>query len=133
MGNKEEERARFLRHYDAGSYLRDLRGERTLQEAGTDLGVTGPYLGSVERGRLPSDLFISKLAAYYKVDEDDLFLRWGKIPILTTEVVLGNETLQVTLAQISRHKDFTEEEKQELYDEIYATFQRFLKRKKVGK
>lgn len=130
MRNKDEERAQLLRQFDAGDYLRDLRGERTLAEVGKDLGLSGTYLATVERGnKLPSDHFISKLAAYYKVDEDDLFVRWGKIPILTAEFVLRNETLQRTLSQMSRKNDFTEEEKQELYDDIYTTYQRHLKKK----
>ena len=130
MRNKDEERAQLLRQFDAGDYLRDLRGDRTLAEVGKDLGLSGTYLAMVERGnKLPSDNFISKLAAYYKVDEDNLFVRWGKIPILTAEFVLRNETLQRTLSQMSRKTDFTEEEKQELYDDIYATYQRHLKKK----
>lgn len=134
MGSREIEREQFLRQFDAGNYLRDLRGERILGDVGADLGVSGAYLGQVERGiKVPSDLFISKLAKYYKIDEDDLFLRWGKVPILAKEFILGNETLQRTLSQMSRESRFTEEEKQDLYDDIYETFQRHLKRKKEGR
>lgn len=133
MASKEEEREQFLKQFEAGSYIKDLRGERTLAEVGKNLGVSPNYLSAVERGRLPSDHFISKLAKYFEVDEDELFIMWGKVPILATEYVESNETLQRTLAQMSRNDKFNEEEKQELYDDIYETYQRFIKRKKEGR
>jgi transcriptional regulator with XRE-family HTH domain len=127
---KDPERELLLKYYDAGKYLKELRGDRSLTEVGKMLGMSGNYVSSVEKGRLvPSDNYIMLIADYYGVDVDDLFIRWGKVPILAREVVKQNETLQKVLSEIARDKRLTDDEKNEMYDEVYKTYQRHLKKK----
>lgn len=122
----------MLRQVDAGAYLAELRGNTTMAKVAKDLGYSSSYIGYIEKGfRVPSDEFLSKAAAYYGVDLDSLFKKWGKIPILTKSEIRGSDTLQDTLLEIARNKKLSDEEKEELYDEIYQTYQRFLERKKI--
>ena len=119
-----------VKQVEAGEYLAELRGASTLAKVAKDLGYSASYLGYVEKGyRVPSDVFLSKAAAYFGVDLDSLFRRWGKVPILAKEQIRESDTLQDTLAQIRRNTKLTDEEKEELYDEIYQTTLRFFKLK----
>ncbi|MDR3540244.1 MAG: helix-turn-helix transcriptional regulator [Desulfosporosinus sp.] len=129
--DRDEEREKLLRRFEAGCYMQDLRGSRSLSTVARDIGMSPNYISNVEKGRLPSDHYIRLIASYYGVDEDDLFIRWGKMPILTRETVQGNESLQKTLAQIGRDKVLSDEEKEKLYDDIFATYQRYLKKKEL--
>jgi len=131
----EREREQLLKYFEAGRYLRKLRGERSLAQVCKTLDVSPNYLSGVERGQLPSDRFISLAAEVYEVSEDDLFIMWGKVPILAQEEVRGNESLQRTLAEIARKKKLTDEQKQEMYDGIYKTYRKYISdlEKKGGK
>lgn len=129
--DREEEREKLLRRFEAGCYMQDLRGSRSLSQVARDIGMSPNYVSNVEKGRLPSDHYIQVISSYYGVDEDDLFIKWGKVPILTRETVQSNEALQKTLAQIGRDKVLNDEEKEELYDDIYETYQRYLKKKEL--
>ena len=124
----EEEREQFLRHFEAGRYMKMLRGKRSLSELSKDLGVSTNYLSGVERGRLPSDRFISLAAEYFGIDENELFMRWGKVPILTRDTVKNSRNLQRSLVQIAKDSRLSDEKKDEFYDELYKTFERFLKK-----
>ena len=124
----EEEREQFIKHFEAGRYMKMLRGKRSLAELSRDLDVSTNYLSGVERGRLPSDRFISLAADYFGIDENDLFMRWGKVPILTRETVRNSQNLQRSLVQIANDKRLPDEKKDEFYDELYKTFERFLKK-----
>jgi transcriptional regulator with XRE-family HTH domain len=128
----DPEREKLLRYYDAGKYLKELRGERSLTEVGKMVGMSGNYVSSVEKGRLvPSDNYILLISEYYGIDVDDLFIRWGKVPILAREVVKNNETLQKVLSEIARDKRLDDDEKDEMYDEVYKTYQRHIKKKEA--
>ncbi|MDR3586885.1 MAG: helix-turn-helix transcriptional regulator [Desulfosporosinus sp.] len=129
--NREVERQKLLQRLDAGFYMQDLRGDRSLSQVARDIGMSSNYVSHVEKGRLPSDHYLQVIADYYSVDEDELFMRWGKTPILTRETVRSSNSLQKTIAQIGRDKSLSDEEKNELYDEMYQTYQRYLKRKEA--
>ena len=112
----------------------ELRGASTIAKVAKDLGYGASYLGYVEKGyRVPSDVFLTKAAAYFGIDVDSLFKRWGKVPILAEDQICESDTLQATLLQIARDKKLTDEEKEELYDEILKTTQRFLAKKRGEK
>jgi len=111
---KDEERDRFLRQFEAGRYLKHLRGDRPLTEVSKLLGVSTNYISEIERGKLPSDHFLLVSSKVYKIDEDDLFSRWGKIPILAKKEVTDNPTLLSTLAEIGRNKKLSDEPKREI-------------------
>lgn len=101
-----------------------------MTEVGKQLGVSGNYVSSVEKGRLvPSDNYILVVSDYFGINVDDLFIRWGKVPILAREVVKKNKTLQKVLTEIARDKRLTDDEKNDMYDEVYKTYQRYLKKK----
>ncbi|MDR3587348.1 MAG: helix-turn-helix transcriptional regulator [Desulfosporosinus sp.] len=122
------ERLQLLKQFDAGQYLKHLRGKRTLATVCKELGVSTAYLSDVERGKMPSDRFIEVLANFYEINEDELFNLWGKTPILAKDEILNNRTLQRTLREINRNTKLTDAKKEELYDEIYKTYERFAKK-----
>ncbi len=122
----EKEKEQLLKHFEAGRYMKTLRGDRSLAEVCKSLEVSTNYLSSVERGQPPSDRFISLAAEFYGIDEDSLFILWGKVPILAKEEIRENESLQRTLSEIRRNSKLTDEQKQNLYDSIYKTYRKFI-------
>ena len=117
--NDNSEREQFLKQFDAGQYLKKLRGDRSLAKVCKVLKITPAHLSEIERGRMPSDHLISALAKAYEVDEDDLFRRWGKIPILTRDEILARDSLQRVLTDISHNRRLSDAEKDELYDNMH--------------
>jgi transcriptional regulator with XRE-family HTH domain len=115
----------LLKQFDAGQYLKQFRGKRTLATVCKRLGVSTSYLSDIERGKMPSDRFMGVLAEFYELDEDELFKLWGGNPTLAKDEIINNATLQRTLREISRNTRLTDEKKEELYDEIYKTYLRF--------
>lgn len=126
-GNSPE-REQYIRQFDAGQHLKQLRGDRSLASVCKLLNVSPAHLSEIERGKMPSDHLISTLAQVYQVDEDELFRQWGKVPILAKEEVASNVTLQNTLAEIGRNTKLTDDQKNALYDNIYQTYRRFIER-----
>lgn len=126
MNDIDAEKAQYIRQFDAGKYLKSLREGRSLTNVCKELEVSTAYLSEVERGRMPSDLFITKAAAAYGVDEDDLFSRWGKIPILAQREVKDNPALLSTLSEIGRNRKLTDEDKERLYESLFHTYREFI-------
>ena len=124
---KDEEKEQFIKQFEAGRYLKSLRGDRPLTEVCKKLEVSTAYLSEVERGKMPSDRFLSVAAKVYGVNEDDLFFRWGKIPILAQKEIKANPEILSTFAEIGRNKRLTDEQKQKFYDSV-ARLYRNLKR-----
>lgn len=121
------EREQLLRQFDAGQHLKKLRGDRPLSEICKLMSVSKGYLSEVERGiRLPSDHFLDQIAKTYNTDVDDLFFRWGKIPILSYQTIAENKKLASTVAEISRNKKLTDEQKERLYDSIHRAYKKAL-------
>lgn len=57
-----------------GQRLRNLRGNKTLDEVAKALGVTSMAVSLWERGeRVPNDDIKIKIAAYYKSSVTDIF------------------------------------------------------------
>ncbi|MDR3540701.1 MAG: helix-turn-helix transcriptional regulator [Desulfosporosinus sp.] len=127
--NSNPEREQFIKQFDAGQYLKQLRGDRSLASICKLIKVTPAHLSEIERGRMPSDHLISSLAKVYEVDEDDLFRRWGKIPILTKDEILARKSLQRILTDISHNRRLTDEEKDGLYDNMYELYRSFIEQK----
>ncbi|MDF2653120.1 MAG: hypothetical protein K0Q73_8925 [Paenibacillus sp.] len=75
--------------YELGEYLKRLRGDLSLREAGKRSGVSYTYIGALEKGRhprtgetiQPSPDTLKALAKAYKSDYEDLFKVAGIIPI----------------------------------------------------
>lgn len=133
MREIDPDKEQIVKQYEAGKYLKKLRGDLSLAKVCKDIDVSANYLSDVERGRLPSDRFISMIADYYKIDEDDLYIRFGKVPLLAKEEVYGNDTLQRTLAEIGRNKKLSDTDKERLYDSIYRTYTMFIKHLECNK
>lgn len=125
-GENNPEREQFIKQFDAGQYLKKLRGDRSLAAVCKLLKITPAHLSEIERGRMPSDHLISTLAEVYEVDEDDLFRRWGKIPILTRDEILARKSLQRILTDISHNRRLTDAEKDELYDNMHQLYKSFI-------
>lgn len=128
----DEEKLQFIKQFDAGRYLKSLRDGRSLAIVCKELGVSTAYISEVERGRMPSDHFLIKAAAIYGIDEDDLFSRWGKIPMLAQREIKDNPVLLAVLSQIGRQK-LSDTEKHELYDEIYKKYREFINKRRSKK
>lgn len=108
----------------------EVRGKNSLNKVGEAIGFSGSLLGYIERGRkVPSDHFLTVWSAYFGVDEDSLFERWNKIPILAKDEIRNNDTLRATVLEIARNKKLSADEKDELYDDIHETMKRYLIRK----
>ena len=57
-----------------GKKLRELRGEKTLQEVADDLSISKSALAMYERGeRTPRDEMKAKLSEYYDISIEPLF------------------------------------------------------------
>ena len=58
---------------EIGSYLRDLRGSRSLRQIQESTGVTYSYLSNIERGsKRPGEKVLSRLADYHNVPLGEL-------------------------------------------------------------
>lgn len=115
--------------YDAGQYLRKVREESkvSLSETARALGISKAYLSEIENGlKLPSDLLIRSLAKHYKIDEDDLFNRYGKIPMLAVEQLAEMPGFQNILSKIRRNKNLTEVQKQAISDTVEKIYKDFI-------
>lgn len=113
----------------AGKFLEKLRREtnHTLQNVSKELGVSVSYLSLVENGqKMPSDMFIRDIADFYKIDENVLFEKFGKVPLGVVEEISNNPTLQRTLTEIRYNSKLTEAQKQELYEDIYGLYMRLV-------
>jgi transcriptional regulator with XRE-family HTH domain len=115
-----------------GHYLQTLRKDLgpkcTLMYVSKQLDITHPYLMDLEKGlKTPSDALLSRIAKFYKLNEDDLFQRYGKVPILAQKEVADNKFLQDTLAEVARDNRLTDERKERLYQNIYETYSNFIK------
>ena len=127
--NSNPEREQFIKQFDAGQYLKQLRGDRSLASICKLIKVTPAHLSEIERGRMPSDHLISTIARVYEVEEDELFRRWGKIPILTKDEILARKSLQRILTDISHNRRLTDEEKDGLYDNMYDIYRSYIEQK----
>lgn len=128
--NLTEKKEQLIRQIETGEYLLKLRNEKgiSLAKVGETLKVSSNYLSEIERGlRIPSDHLIRTIADFYNINENDLFRRFGKIPLTAREELEGNETLQKALSEIRSNPNLTEEHKQSLYDELFKLYKDLLK------
>lgn len=125
----------YERRFNAGAYLTGLRSKlnKSMTAVAKCVGISTAYLSEIEKGlKLPSDLLIRNLSDFYKIDENELFRKYGKIPLFAREEFQKQESLQTVLAEISR-KNIPEEHKQELYDNIMKLYREFLEQIELSK
>jgi transcriptional regulator with XRE-family HTH domain len=120
----------YIRQFDTGEYLAKLRTEKKIRltDAARALGISPPYLKEIEKGlKLPSDMLIRSIADFYQIPEDELFRRWGKIPLLAREQFNEMPDLQKVLSDVRKQK-ISEDDKEHVIDEITELYKRFLQR-----
>ena len=126
-----------LKQIRAGEYLMALRTERNLTQknVSTQLGVSFQYLSEIEKGnKSPSDQLLHDLAEVYELGlegEVDLFQRYGRMPIFTSEELSDQESTQLALAELRRlvkTGKITDEQRQELYEEFAKVYRDFITR-----
>lgn len=126
-----------LRQLRAGDYLSSLRTERNLTQknVASQLSVSFQYLSEIEKGnKSPSDQLLHELAKVYELNlegEVDLFRRYGRMPIFTTEELDDQEFTHLALAELRRlvkSGKITDEQRQELYDEFAKVYRDFINR-----
>jgi len=85
------------RNIDAGNYLQKIRLNKdlTLSDVSKSINISTSYLSDIEHGRkLPSDVTIKNIIDFYKIDEIDLFNKFGKISLTVKELLLSDLNLQ---------------------------------------
>lgn len=58
--------------HNLGQRLRELRGNRTLQEVAEPLGIDRRSYQRYENGRIPKDGLLETIASFYEVPFDEL-------------------------------------------------------------
>jgi transcriptional regulator with XRE-family HTH domain len=126
----DDTREQFNRQFDTGEYLAEIRASKKIRltDAARSIGISAAYLKEIEKGlKLPSDILIRAIADYYQISEDELFRRWGKIPLLAREQFNEMPDLQKVLADVRKQK-ISEDEKQHILDEVTQLYKKFLQR-----
>lgn len=128
---EDDKHMQLIRQYETGQYLLSLRNqlELTQPKVSKTLGISVSYLSEIEKGvRMPSEQLIQEFASYYKIDENDLFQRYGKVPILAKEEIKSSTYLQNALAELRRLRKkgkITDEQSDKLLQEVLAVYQKY--------
>ncbi|KLU65692.1 helix-turn-helix domain protein [Desulfosporosinus acididurans] len=129
---EDEKHQQLIRQYDTGQYLLSLRTEKGLTQpvVGKALGISSSYLSEIEKGvRMPSDELIEEFANYYGVNDNDLFQRYGKIPVIVRQEMREHPYLQDTLAELRRLRKkgkITDEQSDKLLREITTVYKKHI-------
>lgn len=129
MSNVSDQIALLEKRLQTGKMLQQLRLERneSLADVCSKIKVSKNYLSEIERGlKVPSDQLILDLADHYNINHHDLFQSFGKVPISAREELEKFDNLQRTLGDIHRDKRLNDDQKQELYDELYRLYRKLL-------
>lgn len=108
-------------YVEIGHYIHECRTRRklSLQLLGVRLGVNPSYLREVERGeRIPDDEFIRSLAENCQLDENYIYDRLGKAPLIAREELERHVHLQEMLKAIGM-SSLSEQKKDEIYQRCY--------------
>lgn len=129
----EQRAEKILKQVEFGDYLIQLRNERgiSLSQLGEAIGLSANHLSEVERARKPaSDCLVRSLAKFFGFDEDEFFERLGRVPVLANEYLEKSTWLQRTLSELRTNRRLTDDERDELEQEMYEVYKRFLEGKK---
>lgn len=74
----------------------------TLEKLAESVGVSINYISLLEKNEKanPSDDIIVKLAMMLNIDEDDLFVEYGRIPLSTRKVLMEHPELRKSISFI---------------------------------
>ncbi|MFP7486448.1 helix-turn-helix transcriptional regulator [Priestia filamentosa] len=93
-----------LKREKKGTQLRKARIEMgyTLEQVAQVTGITSNYISMLERGQQtnPSDDIIIKLAHFFELDESELFISYGKIPLDARCILLDYPELTKAIGSI---------------------------------
>lgn len=106
---------------EIGRYINEYRVRRkfSLQQLSVRVGVNPSYLREVERGeKIPDDQFIRNLSEQCGLDENFIYNRLGKSPLVAREELEQHSLLQETLKEIGL-SGFSEQKKEEIYRRFY--------------
>ena len=99
---------------DAGAKLRELRKIRGLStyKVGKQVGVSGNYIGMIERGQKnPSEAILVSLAEIYKVDRSEIFSLYKRVANDELEQIMQlHPEIRKTMAAISTSKNISDKE-----------------------
>jgi transcriptional regulator with XRE-family HTH domain len=122
MPLKEAEKRNKEIYIEIGRYIHECRTRRklSLQLLSVRLGVNPSYLREIELGeRIPDDEFIRSLAENCQLDENYIYDRLGKSPLIAREELDHHSLLQETLKEIGM-SSLSEEKKDEIYQSIHS-------------
>lgn len=125
----DQEFEQLKRMYEVGKFLRGIRTEKglTLEKISETLNVSSTFISDVERGKKsPSDQLIRGIANVYEVNEDELFTMYGKVPLVSRDELSRSKTIQNTLGEIARNKKLTDENKEEIYNELHRIYKKMI-------
>lgn len=117
------------RYIEAGIYLFNLRKNIniSLANVGKEIGVSANYIKDIEKNnKLPSNRIIRALAEFYRVDENELFIMYDKIPLSTLELLSENQHLAYALARLKTDKNVCDQERNKLISLLIEQCQSFL-------
>ena len=129
---EDEKHQQLIRQYDTGQYLLSLRTQKGLTQpkVGKALGISPSYLSEIEKGvRMPSDELIVEIASYYEISDNDLFQRYGKMPVLVRQEMREHPYLQDALAELRRLRKkgkITDEQSDKLLREITTIYKKHI-------
>lgn len=99
---------------EAGAKLRDLRRIAGLStyKVGKRVGVSGNYIGMIERGqKSPSEAILASLAEIYEVDRNEIFSLYKRIANDELEQIMQlHPEIRKTMAAISTSKNISDKE-----------------------
>jgi transcriptional regulator with XRE-family HTH domain len=125
----EEQINELIRRVDAGAYMTNLRTERgiSLANLGKVLEISANFISEIERGvKSPGDKYIRNFSNYFNINENFLFRKYDKIPLLAREELADNVVLQQMLIEISSNQTLTGEQKSAFYDDMFKHYQLLL-------
>lgn len=107
-----------------GRYVADRRAKSGLSLArlAVRIGVNPSFLSEVERGnKVPDDEFIRNFAAFFQIDENDLFEMLDRVPLMAREELENQTMLQKVLKELGGSK-LSNRKKQEIYEQFYQIY-----------
>jgi transcriptional regulator with XRE-family HTH domain len=126
-------RDNLIQRAEAGEYIASLRNKRNLSLVilANELGISKSYLNEIEKGKkTPADELLRTIAGYFEeADETDLFLKFGKQPLLMTELFADVPNLKKTLAKVQGDEKLTNDEKFDFAEEIERMYMKYIKNK----
>ena len=129
---EDDKHHQLIRQYDTGQYLLSLRTQNGFTQpiVSKALGISPSYLSEIEKGvRMPSDELIEELATYYGISENDLFQRYGKLPILVSQEIREHPYLQDALGELRRLRKkgkISDEQSDKLLREITTIYKKHI-------